>query len=71
MKKETIKTIITTICTILSAIAAAITTNSCCKHITTENKAVHTKCPNTPLHGMPNESVVATSQSQLATFVIK
>lgn len=33
MKKETIKTIINTIAMILSAIAAAISTNSCVNHV--------------------------------------
>lgn len=33
MKKETIKSIINLICTILSAIAAAICTNSCVSHL--------------------------------------
>ena len=71
MKKETIKTIITTICTILSAIAAAITTNSCCKHITTEPKAVYTKHTNTSLYGMSDGIGSSTHESQIASFVIK
>lgn len=33
MNKETIKSIINVICTILSAIAAAITTHSCYSHL--------------------------------------
>lgn len=34
LSKETIKTIINVICTILTAIGTAITTNSCITHLT-------------------------------------